>query len=136
MITNRIHTQNSHTHEILQQVWKMFLRKRRSWRVIEPLIDYIKRKFFVKNYNKKWKMVLYYFTCCMYDRFWGLIFFSCWKLSPKWFWNIIYLSENLSQHINSVYRINENVYYAHETNFIVASIFELQMSRRSYTNVH
>ena len=79
-------------------------------------------------------MVLYYFTCCMYDRFWGLIFFSCWKLSPKWFWNIIYLSENLSQHINSVYQINENVYYAHKSNFIVASLFELQMSRRRISN--
>ena len=75
-------------------------------------------------------MVLYYFTCCMYDRFWGLIFFSCWKLSPKWFWNIIYLSENLSQHINSVYQINENVYYAHKSNFIVASLFELRRGNK------
>ena len=73
-------------------------------------------------------MVLYYFTCCMYDRFWGLIFFSCWKLSPKWFWNIIYLSENLSQHINSVYQINENVYYAHKSNFIVASLLGVEIS--------
>ena len=130
------HTHTTHTHEILQQVWKMFLKKKKELKGHRTFNRLHQKEIFCKKLQQKMEngFVLLYM---LYVRsFLGSHLFSCWKLSPKWFWNIIYLSENLSQHINSVYRINENVYYAHESNFIVASIVELQMSRRSYTNVH
>ena len=114
----------------------MFLKKKKELKGHRTFNRLHQKEIFCKKLQQKMEngFVLLYM---LYVRsFLGSHLFSCWKLSPKWFWNIIYLSENLSQHINSVYRINENVYYAHESNFIVASIFELQMSRRSYTNVH